>query len=164
MQICLQAKSDFWKAKYDHEAAAMTAKKTTRRSNKKRSTTEDLLKLDDDSELEVALESLGQFFNNLIDTDYCQDDTGANQAVEEEVTISSDSAHLPRQKLRLLTWKVRFSHPLAYLDPHFLLKKQQHESRHQARNNDDDEPPSVLQKTPRKRQNEVSFIFIFCFH
>ena len=121
-----------------------------------------MFQLDDVSESEVALDSLGQFFNNLIDTDYCQDDTGASQAVEEEVTISSDSAHLPRQKLRLVTRKVRFSHPLAYLDPHFLLKKQQHESRRQARN--DDEPPSIVQQTPQKRQNEVSFIFILCFY
>ena len=126
-----------------------------------KSTAKDLLKLDDDtSESEVALDSLGQFFNNLIDTDYCQDNTGASQAVEEEVTISSDSAHLPRQKLSLVTRKVRFSHPLAYLDPHFLLKKQQHESRRQDRN--DDEPPSVLQQTPQKRQNEVYF-FVFYF-
>jgi len=87
---------------------------------------------------------------------------GASQAIEEEVTISSDSAHLPRQKLRLVTRKVRFSHPLAYLDPHFLLKKQQHESRCQAQN--DDEPPSVVQQTPQKHQNEVSFIFLFGFH
>ena len=129
MFIHLQARSDFWKAKYNHEAAkkaraaVIAAKKTTRRSKKKKSTAEDLLKLDDDSESEVALDSLGQFFNNLIDTDYCQDDTGASQAVQEEVTISSGSAHLPRQKLRLVTRKVRFSHPLAYLDPHFLLKK-----------------------------------------
>ena len=168
--IWLQAKSDFWKAKYDHEAAkkarvaAIAARKTTRRSKKKkRSTVEDLLKLDDDtSESEVALDSLGQFFNNLIDTDYCQDDTGASQAGEEEVIISSDSDHLSRQKLRRVTRKVRFSHPLAYLDPHFLLKKQQHESRRQARN--DDEPPSVVQQTPQKCQNEVSFIFLFGFH
>ena len=81
--ICLQARSDFWKAKYDQEAAkkaratAIAARKTTRRSKKKRSTASDLLKLDDDTESEVALDSLGQFFNNLIDTDYCQDDTGA---------------------------------------------------------------------------------------
>ena len=118
----------------------------TRRSKnkKKKSTAEDLLKLDDDtSESEVALDSLGQLFNNLINIDHCQDDIGASQAVEEEVTISSDSAHLPRQKLRVVTQKVRFSHPLAYLDPHFLLKKQQRESRRQARN--DDEPPVILQ-------------------
>ena len=65
--IYLQAKSDFWKVKYDHEAAkkarvtAINAKKMTRRSQKKKkSTTEDLLKLDDDtSESEVALDSLG---------------------------------------------------------------------------------------------------------
>ena len=61
--------------------------------------------LDDVSESEVALDSPGQFFNYLIDTDYCHDDTGASQAVEEEVTISSDSAPLPRQKLRLVTQK-----------------------------------------------------------
>ena len=119
--------------------------------------------LDDVSESEVALDSPGQFFNYLIDTDYCQDDTGASQAIEEEVTISSDSAPLPRQKLRLVTRKVRFSHPLDYLDPHFLLKKQQHESRRQARTNDDDEPPSDLHKTPRKCQNVVSFTFVLCF-
>ena len=70
----LQAKSDFWKAKYDHEAAkkaraaAITAKKTTRRyKKKKKSTAEDLLKLDDDtSESEVALDSLGQFLITLL--------------------------------------------------------------------------------------------------
>ena len=99
-----------------------------------------MFKLDDVSESEVAFDYLGLVFNNLIDTDYCQDNTGASQAVEEEVTISSNSETLPRQKPRLVTRKVRFSHPLAYLDPHFLLKKQQHESRRQARNNDDDEP------------------------
>ena len=75
--------------KYDHEAAkkakgaAMNTKKTTRKSKKKKKTTaEDLMKLDDMSDSEVALYSLGQFFNNLIDTDPYQDDTGASQAVE----------------------------------------------------------------------------------
>ena len=69
--------------KYDHEAAkkskiaAMNAKKTTRTSKKKKKTiAEDLMKLDDMSDSEVALDSLGQFFNNLIDTDPYQDDTG----------------------------------------------------------------------------------------
>ena len=112
---------------YDHEAAkkARAAKKAARKAakkttkKKKKPSASDLLKLDDTSESEVALDSLGLLFNNLIDTDYCQDDMGASQAVEEEVTISSDSAPLPRQKPRLVTRKVRFSHPLAYLDPHF---------------------------------------------
>ena len=58
-----------------------------------------MLQLEDSSELEVALDSLGSFFNHLIDTDYHQDDTGTSQGVEEEVTIiSSDSEPLPRQK------------------------------------------------------------------
>ena len=57
----------------------------------------ELLQLDDTSESEVALDSLGSFFNNLIDIDYHQDDTGTSQALEEEVTIiSSDSKPLPR--------------------------------------------------------------------
>ena len=70
--------------KYDHEAAkkakltAMNAKKSTRRSKKKkkRTTAEDLMKFDDMSDSEVALDSLVQLFNNLIDTDPYQDDTG----------------------------------------------------------------------------------------
>ena len=53
--------------------------------------------LDDTSESEVTLDSLGSFFNHLIDTDYQQEDTGASTAVIEEVTIiSSDSEPLPR--------------------------------------------------------------------
>ena len=69
---------------------------TRRSKKKKKSTAEDLMKLDDTSESEVAFDSLGQLFNNLIDTVHYEDDTGASQAVEEEVTISSDSTHLPR--------------------------------------------------------------------
>ena len=160
---CLQANSDFWKVKYDHEAArkakvaAINAKKTTRRSKKKKkSTAEDLMKLDDTSNSEVALDSLGQFFNNLIDIDPYQDDTGASQPVEAEVTIiSSDSEPLPRQKVRRVICKVRFSNLLAHLDPNFRLKKQQHESRRQAWT--EDEPAVVLQQTPQKRLNEVYF-------
>ena len=41
--------------------------------------------------------------------------------LNEEVTIiSSDLEPLPRQKVRRVTRTVRFSHPLAYQDPHFL--------------------------------------------
>ena len=113
------------------------------------------MKLDDTSDSEVALDSLGQFFNNLIDTDHYQDDTGASQAVEEEVTIiSSDSEPLPRQKIRRVICKVRFCNPLAHLDPNFRSKKQQHENRRQAWT--EDEPAVVLQKT-QKRPNEVYF-------
>ena len=114
--------------------------------------------LDDTSESEVALDCLGSFFNYLIDIDYSQDDTGASQAVEEEVTIiPSGSAHFPRQKIRRVIRKVRFSHPLAHLDPHLLLKQQQHESWRQTRNSGGEELSSGLLNTPvpRKRQNEV---------
>ena len=56
-----------------------------------------MLELDDISESEVALDSLGSFFNHLIDTDYQQEDTGASPNKAEEVTIiSSDSEPLPR--------------------------------------------------------------------
>ena len=48
--------------------------------------------------------------------------------VEDVTIISSDSEPLPRLKVRQVTQKVRFSHPLAYLDPNFILKKQQHEA------------------------------------
>ena len=147
--------------KYDHEAAkkeklaAINAKKSTWRTKKKKKTTvEDLMKLDDSSDSEVALDSLGQLFNNLIDTDPYQDDTRASQAREAEVTIiSSDSEPLPRHQVRRVIRKVRFSNPLAHLDPNFHLKKHQHESRREVEV--EDEPTVVLEQTPRKRPNEV---------
>ena len=137
--------------KYDHEAAkkakldAMNAKKSTRRTKKRKKTTiEDLMKLDDTSDSEVVLDSLDPFFNNLIDTDPYQDDTGAIQAREAEVTIiSSDSEPLPRHKVRRVIRKVRFSNPLVHLDPNFHLKKQQHESRREVET--EDEPTAILQ-------------------
>ena len=155
--IPLQAKSDFWKTEYDHEAAKKAravkkaakkaAKKTTKK--KKKPSASVLLSLDDTSESEVALDSLASFFNHLIDTDYYQADTGASQAAEEDVTIiSSGSNPLPRQKLRQVTRKVRFSHPLAYLDPHFILKQQQHENRRQTRTSGVEELSSGLPNTP----------------
>ena len=70
-----QADDNFWKVKYDHEAAkkaraaAIAARKTTRKSKKKK-TASNMFKLDDVSESEVALDSLGLLFNNLIDTDH----------------------------------------------------------------------------------------------
>ena len=86
-----------------------------------------------------------------------QEDTGNSQAVEEEVTIiSSDSEPLPRLKIRRVTRKVRFSHPLAYQDPQFLLKRQTHESRRQTRTSKDEELSYSLPNTPRKRRNEVT--------
>ena len=73
-------------------------KAAVKRRGKKPSAS-DLLHLDDSFESEVALDSLGSFFDHLTNTDYHQDDTGTSQGVEEEVTIiSSNSEPLPRQK------------------------------------------------------------------
>src|SRR5215216_6997521 len=101
-----QAESEFWKKEYDHEAAkkARAAKKATKKTVKKvkrKSIASNMFEPIDSSKSEVALDSLGSFFNYLIDTDYHQDDTEASQAGKEEVmTISSGSEPLPRQNFR----------------------------------------------------------------
>ena len=85
-------------------------------------------------DLEVELDSLGLFFTRLIDDDACQDDAEASNAEFVEVTIlSSDSEILPLPKFRQANRKVKFSHPLAYLDPKFHMKTQQHEARRTTR-------------------------------
>ena len=77
----------------------------------------------DDSESEVELDSLGSFFMHLIDNDHYQDDAEASRADDVVVIIlSSDSDPLPTPKICRAVWKVKFSHPLAYSDPHFLLR------------------------------------------
>ena len=87
---------------------------------------------------------------------FFQEDTGNSQPVEEEVIIiSSDSELRPRQKIRRVTRKVRFSHPLAYQDPDFLLKQQQFENRRQTQTTKDAELSSGLPDTTRKRRTEV---------
>ena len=116
-----------------------------------------MFRLQDTAESKVDLDSLGSFFNYVINTDYYQEDTGASHATIEEVTIiSSGSEPLPRQKVRRVTRKVRFSHPLAYQDPQFLLKRQIHESRRQTRTSKDAELSSGLPNTPKKHRNKVT--------
>ena len=72
----------FLEKTYDHEVAkkARTAKKAAKKTTKKtkKSSASEMFELNDNSESEVALESLGSFFNHLIDTDYYEDDTGAS--------------------------------------------------------------------------------------
>ena len=75
--------------------------------------------------------------------------------IEEVTIISSESEPLPRQKVRRVTQKVRFSHPLAYQDPQFLLKRQIHESRRQTRTSKDADLSSGLPDATRKRRTEV---------
>ena len=79
----------------------------------------------------------------------------SHEQIEEVTIISSDSEPLPRRKVRRVTQKVRFSHPLAYQDPQFLLKRQIHESRRQTRTSKDVELSSGLPDVTRKRWTEV---------
>ena len=101
-------------------------------AHRKRTTTSSNPAPDDDvdnPDLEVELDSLGLFFMRLIDDDICQDDAEASHADAAKVIIlSSDSEPLPSLKIRQANRKVKFSHPLAYLDPNFLMKTQQHET------------------------------------
>ena len=97
------------------------------------------------------------FITTLLILTIFQEDTGNSQPVEEEViVISSDSELQLRQKIRRVTRKVRFSHPLAYQDPDFLLKRQIYESRRQTRTSKDAELSSGLPDVTRKRQTEVT--------
>jgi hypothetical protein len=113
-------------------------------------------------DLEVELDSLGLFFTRLIDDDACQDDAEASNAEFVEVTIlSSDSEILPLPKFRQANRKVKFSHPLAYLDQNFLLKTQQHEARRTTRHSGQVVTSASLPNSPvRKRRTEVSDLFI----
>ena len=101
--------------------------KANKKPAKKKTAESTELNIDDDDdnhESEVELDSLGSFFIHLIDNDCYQDDAEASRAGDAEVIIlSSGSEPLPTQKTRQASWKVRFSHPLAHLDPNFLLKK-----------------------------------------
>ena len=93
-----------------------------------------------------------------------QDDTGeSNPVVEEVMSLTSDSEPLPRLKVRRVTQKVRFSHPLAYQDPQFILKRQVHESRRHTRTSKDTDLSSGLPNASRKRRTEV-ISHLYPFH
>ncbi|XBI56525.1 hypothetical protein VPH35_038099 [Triticum aestivum] len=136
------ADDKFWKVKYDHEAAKKArkakkaAKKAAPRKKGSRPTASELMQLSDSFESE--------------------DDSGAsNPVVEEVMSLSSDSEPLPRLKVRRVTRKVSFSHPLAYQDPQFILKRQVHESRRHTRTNKDTDLSSGLPDASRKHRTEV---------
>ena len=113
-------------------------------------------------DLEVELDSLGLLFTRLIDDDACQDDAEASNAGFVEVTIlSSDSEILPLPKFRWANRKIKFSHPLAYLDSQFLMKTQKHEARRTTRHSGQVVTSAGLPNSPvRKRRSEVSDLFI----
>ena len=119
------------------------------------------LELDDDPdepEVEVELDSLGSLFMHLIDNDTYQEDVEGSQADDAEVIIlSSGSDSLPTAKIRQAVRKVSFSHPLAHLDPTFILKTQQHEARRTTRHSGQQVTSTGLPDTlVRKRRSEVS--------
>ena len=116
----------------------------------------------DNPDLEVELDSLGLFYMRLINDDVCQDDAEASHAdVAQVIILSSDSETLPSQKIRQANRKVNFSHPLAYLDPKFLMKTQQHEARHTTRHSGRVFTSTGLPNSPvRKRHSEVSNLLV----
>ena len=139
------------------------AKKAAPRKKGSRPTASELLQLSDSSESEVIPKPVSSCYTccfssvRLINAVYQQEDTGASNPVVEEVTIlSSDSEPLPRLKTRRVTRKVSFSHPLAYQDPQFILKRQVHESRRHTRTNKDTDLSSGLPDASRKRRTEVT--------
>ena len=128
------------------------------------------MQLSDSSESEVTPEPLSPccicclLLSALSILAHCHDDTGAsNPVVEEVMSLSSDSEPLPRLKVRRVTRKVSFSHPLAYQDPQFILKRQVHESRRHTRTNKDTDLSAGLPDTTRKRRTEV-ISHLYPFH
>ena len=97
---------------------------------------------------------------HLIDNDCYQDDAEAIRAGDAEVIIlSSGSEPLPTQKTRQASRKVSFSHPLAHLDPNFLLKKQQLKARRTTRHSGNVITSSGLPNTVvHKHRQEVLHI------
>ena len=112
----------------------------------------------DDPEVEVELDSIGSLFMHLVNNDLPQEDAEASQADDVEViTLSSSSDSMPTQKPRQTIRKVSFSHPLAHLDPTFILKTREHEARRSTQHNGQKVTLAGLPDTPvRKRRSDVS--------
>ena len=130
-----QGDDPFWKRKSADKVAKSSHPKTkaVKRTSKRKTAERINIELDEDAEepkVEVELDSLGSLFMHLINNDLYQEDVEGSQADDVEViTLSSGSNSMPTQKTRQAVQKVSFSHPLAYLDPTFILKTQQHEAR-----------------------------------
>ena len=74
----------------------------------------------------------------------------------EVISISSDSNSSPPKPARRICRKVPLSHPDAYLDPNFLLKKASFTPKRHTRSHSGDLLSGLPEKTAgRKRQNEV---------
>ena len=153
----------FWKKKPAEKAAKPSRPKTkaVNRTSKHKAAERISMELDEDvdePEDEVELDSLGSLFMHLINNDTYQEDVDGSQADDVKViTLSSGSDSMPTQKTRQAVRKVSFSHPLAYLDPTFILKTQQHEARRTTRHSGQQVTSASLPDTPvRKRRSKVS--------
>ena len=158
-----QGDDPFWKQKFADKAAKPSRPKTkaVKRTSKRKTAEHINMELDEDAdepEVEVELDPLGFLFMHLINNDIPQEDAEASQADDVEViTLSSGSDSMPTQKTRQVVRKVSFSHPLAHLDPTFILKTQQHEARRTTRHSGQQVTSAGLPDTPvRKRRCEVS--------
>jgi len=161
--LCLtfQANISFWKKKASEKTtrAPRAKSKAVKKSTKKKTSEaadppEDV----EDSDQEVELDSLGSLFKHLINNDYYQDDAEVSRADHVEViSLSSDSDLVPVQRFRRAVRKVKYSHPLAYLDPKFSLKTRQAVECRTTRHSGQQITSSGLQDTPtRKRRPEVT--------
>ena len=168
----IQSDNPFWSKKLSQDKTEKAGRPTRPKTkvikklaHKRKTTASSDPAIDDDvgnPDLEVELDSLGLLFTCLIDDDICQDDAEASHAdVAEVIILSSDSETLPSQKIRQANRKVKFSHPLAYLDPNFLMKTQQHEARRTTWHSGQVVTSAGLPNSPvRKRRSEVSDLFI----
>ena len=158
-----QGDDPFWKKKPAEKAAKPSRPKTKiiKKTSKRKANEHISMELNDDMdepEVEVELDSLGSLFMHLINNDVYQEGAEGSQANDVEVIVlSSGSDSLPTQKIRQAIRKVSFSHPLAHLDPSFILKTQQHEARCTTCHNGQKVTSAGLPDTPvQKRRSEVS--------
>ena len=170
--LLIQGDNPFWSKKLPQDKTEKAGRPTRPKTkvikkpaHKRKTTASSDPAIDDDvgnPDLEVELDSLGLLFTRLIDDNACQEDAEASNAGFVEVTIlSSDSEILLLPKFRRANRKVKFSHPLAYLDSQFLMKTQQHEARRTTRHSGQVVTSAGLPNSPvRKRRSEVSDLFI----
>ena len=104
--------------------------------------------------------SSGHLFMQLTNNFYSQDDTETSHAdAPEVINISSNSENSPPKKMRRVIRKVPFSHSLAYLDSHFILKKQQHTSKRQTRSSGSYELMAGLPNSPVSQKRPAKVLF-----
>jgi hypothetical protein len=156
----MQPSSTFWKRKIK-TIVAKTRTGPKSKKNKPAAIAEPAVvgeSADADDHSEVELDSLGQLFVDLADTSCSQDEAAKSRADDIKVIpISSGSDPAPPEKIRRVVWKVKFSHPDAHLDRHFILNKTQHELRRQTRSGGSGDLMAGLTHEPsaRKRPAEV---------